>query len=90
MREICSKLTKEAPERRQWCGVIIVNFQQMSIIVLVFPWLTLTLSFWGTVKPIVPKTLNVALSAWGGGGGGLVTSHAYINGQITLFYFFIT
>ena len=37
MCEICSKLIIKTPERRQWCrsGVFIVNFKQISRIVLV-------------------------------------------------------
>ena len=40
--EICLKLTK-APERRHLCrsGVFIVNFKQISRIVILFPLLTL-------------------------------------------------
>ena len=36
--EICSKLTIETPERRQWCrsGVFIVKFEHISHLVLVF------------------------------------------------------
>ena len=43
MCEICSMLTIKAPEWRQWrrSGVYIVNFEQISNIVLVFPLLTL-------------------------------------------------
>ena len=39
MCEICSKLTLKTPERRyQRCsGVFIVNFEQISFIILVFP-----------------------------------------------------
>ena len=38
MCEICSKLTIKAPERRQWrhSGIIIVNFEHISHLVLVF------------------------------------------------------
>ena len=41
--EICSKLTIKTLEQNQWRrpGVFIVNFEQLSHIVLVFPWLTL-------------------------------------------------
>ena len=41
--EICSKLTRKTPERRQWhrSGVFIVNFERISHLVLVFPLLTL-------------------------------------------------
>ena len=41
--EICSKLTIKTPERRQWrrSGVFIVNFEQISHLVLVFLLLTL-------------------------------------------------
>ena len=45
MRKICSKI--KTPERRQWrrqrarSGIFIVNFEQISHIVLVFPLLTL-------------------------------------------------
>ena len=37
-REICSKLTMKAPERRHWRrpGVFIVNFEHISHLVLVF------------------------------------------------------
>ena len=40
--EICSKLTIKTPERRQWCrsGVVIVNFEHISNLVLVFLLLT--------------------------------------------------
>ena len=43
MCEICSKLTIKTPEQYQWSryGVFIVNFEQISDIALVFPWLTL-------------------------------------------------
>ena len=42
--EICSKLTIKAPERPHWCrsGVFIVNFEDISHLVLVF--LSITLS----------------------------------------------
>ena len=42
MCEICLKLTITTPEQRQWClsGVFIVNFEQISNIVLVFLLLT--------------------------------------------------
>ena len=40
MREICSKLTKKAPERRHW-RIFIANFKLISHIVLVFPLLNL-------------------------------------------------
>ena len=42
--EICSKLTIETPERRQWCrsGVFIVNLEHLSHLVLVFLLLTLS------------------------------------------------
>ena len=41
--EICSKLTINTPERRQWrrSGVFIVNFEHISHLVLVFLLLTL-------------------------------------------------
>ena len=41
-REVCLKLTIKTPERRHWrrSGVFIVNFKQISRIVLVFPLLT--------------------------------------------------
>ena len=43
MCEICSKLTIKTPERRPWhcSGVIIVNFEHTSHLVLVFLSLTL-------------------------------------------------
>ena len=43
--EICSKLTKKTPERRQWrrSGVFIVNFEHISHLVLVFLLLTLNM-----------------------------------------------
>ena len=43
MCEICSKLTLKTPERRHWrrSGVFIFNFEQISLIVLVFLLLTL-------------------------------------------------
>ena len=43
MCEICWKLTIKTPERRHWrrSGVFFANFEQISHIVLVFPWLTL-------------------------------------------------
>ena len=43
MCEICSKLTIKTPEQRQWrrSGAFIVNFEQISHIVLIFPLLTL-------------------------------------------------
>ena len=43
MGKICSKLTIKTPKRRQWrrSGVFIVNFEQISHIVLGFPLLTL-------------------------------------------------
>ena len=42
--EICSKLTAKISERRYWrrSGIIIVNFEQISDLVLVFPLLTLS------------------------------------------------
>ena len=41
--EICSKLTRKRPERRQWrrSGVFLVNFEHFSHLVLVFLLLTL-------------------------------------------------
>ena len=44
MRRVCSKLTKKTPERcqRRRSGDLIVNFEQGSLIVLVFPLLTLS------------------------------------------------
>ena len=41
--EICSKLTIETPERRQWrlSGIFIVNFENISHLLLVFLLLTL-------------------------------------------------
>ena len=41
--EICSKLAINAPERRQWrrCGILIVNFDNISHHVLLFLSLTL-------------------------------------------------
>ena len=39
MCEICSKLTIKTPEQRS--GVFVVNFEQISYIVLVFPLLIL-------------------------------------------------
>ena len=43
-REICSKLTIKMPEWRQWrrSGVFIVNFEDISHLVLVFLLLTLS------------------------------------------------
>ena len=43
MCEICSNFTIKKPERhhRRWSGVLIVNFEQISQIVLVFLLLTL-------------------------------------------------
>ena len=43
MCEIYSKLTKKTPKRRQWrrSGIFVVNFEQISHIVLVLPFLTL-------------------------------------------------
>ena len=42
--KICSKLTIKTPERRQWrrSGVFTVNFEQISFLVLVFLFLTLS------------------------------------------------
>ena len=42
--KICSKLTIKTPERRQWrrSGVFTVNFEQISLLVLVFLFLTLS------------------------------------------------
>ena len=42
--EICSKLTINTPERRQWrhSGVFIVNFEHISHLALVFLLLTLS------------------------------------------------
>ena len=41
--EICSKLKIKTPERRQWhSGVFIVNFEHISLLVLVFLLLTLS------------------------------------------------
>ena len=42
--EICSKLTINTPERRQWrrSGVFIVNFEHISHLLLVFLLLTLS------------------------------------------------
>ena len=41
--EICLTLTIKTPERRQWrrSSVLIVNFEHISLLVLVFLWLTL-------------------------------------------------
>ena len=45
--EICSQLTKKTPERRHWrlSGVLIVNFEQISHIVQVFPFLNMNNCF---------------------------------------------
>ena len=45
MCEVCSKLTVKTPERCQWrlSGVIIVNFEHISHLVLVFLLLTLNM-----------------------------------------------
>ena len=42
--EMCSKLTIKIPERRHWCrsGVVIVNFELISHLDLVFLLLTLS------------------------------------------------
>ena len=42
--EICSKLTIKTPERHEWrrSGVFIINFEDISHIVLVFRLLTLS------------------------------------------------
>ena len=42
MCKICLKLSKKTPERRQWrlSAVFIVNFEQITHIVLVFPLFT--------------------------------------------------
>ena len=42
--EICSKLIIKTPERRQWrrSDVFIVNFENISHLLLVFPLLTLS------------------------------------------------
>ena len=46
--EICSKWTIKTPERRQWCsGVFIVNFEEISDIVLMFSLLILSQLGWG-------------------------------------------
>ena len=41
--DICSKLIKKTPERRQWprSGLFIINFEQISHLSLEFLWLTL-------------------------------------------------
>ena len=43
--EICSKLTINIPQRRQWrrSGIFIVNFEQISHLALVFLLLTLSM-----------------------------------------------
>ena len=43
MCEICSKLTGKTPERHQWCrfGGYIIDLEQFSDLVLVFPLMTL-------------------------------------------------
>ena len=43
MFEICTKLPLKAPEQRHWrcCGFFMINFEQVSQIVLVFPLLPL-------------------------------------------------
>ena len=43
MCEICSELTINTPELRHWCcsGIFIVHFEQILLIALVFPFLTL-------------------------------------------------
>ena len=57
MCEICLKLTVKTPERRHRCcpGGFIVNFEQISQIVLVFPLLTLDLAHF---KPFLAPTLE--------------------------------
>ena len=44
--EICSKLTIKTPERRQWSrsGVVIINFEHIPHLVLMFLLLTLNMS----------------------------------------------
>ena len=54
MCEICPKVTIKTLEGRQWhrSGVFIVNFEQISLIALVFPVLTLSnLTSAGMVAP---------------------------------------
>ena len=53
MCESCSKLTIKTPERHQLCrsGVFIVNFEQISHIILVFPLLTLNKSIPAGILP---------------------------------------
>ena len=48
MCENCFRITIKAPERRYWCrsSIVIVNFKQISHIVLVFPLLTLNSNCW--------------------------------------------
>ena len=50
--EICSELTIKIPERRHWrrSGIFIVNFEQISHLVLVFLLLTLNLGLLEKIK----------------------------------------
>ena len=50
--EICSELTIKIPERRHWrrSGIFIVNFEQISHLVLVFLLLTLNLGLREKIK----------------------------------------
>ena len=69
--EICSKLTINTPERRQWhqlhCfGVFIFNFEHISLSVVIFLLLTLSKKIW----------LGVLLSIW------IVNSEAVSRGTL--------
>ena len=68
MCEICSKLTIKTPERRHWrrFGVFIINFEDISQLVLVFPLLTLnkwTPAGWIQWIPVLGLDLQV-LRLW--------------------------
>ena len=59
--KICSKLTIEIPERRQWhlSGAFIVNFEHISYLALVFLLLTLSSKYRLGHREIVSFQLHV-------------------------------
>ena len=67
--EICSKLTIKTLERHQWhcSGAFIVNFEQVSDIVLVFPLLTLNKYMLARWDPhiICQGAINTAINVQG-------------------------
>ena len=64
-REISSKLTIKTPKRRHWrrSGVFIDNFEEISHLVLVLLFLTLSKSMPAGLRPTLPFYINQSISS---------------------------